>query len=80
VRTHLQAEQASVEALERAKDKIEIILATSGDASPEQQSQVRSQLQGIINQLENVKSGTTAYPEAQQLLQLARGVADKRWK
>ena len=69
-----------MEALERAKDKIEIILATSGDASPEQQSQVRSQLQGIINQLENVKSGTTAYPEAQQLLQLARGVADKRWK
>lgn len=73
VRTHLQAEQVSVEALERAKDKIETILAsTAADASPEQQNQVRSQLQGIINQLENVKSGTTANLEAQQLLQSAR--------
>lgn len=73
VRTHLQAEQVSVEALERAKDKIETILAlTAADASPEEQNQVRSQLQGIINQLENVKSGTTANSEAQQLLQSAR--------
>jgi hypothetical protein len=72
VRTHLQAEQAFVEALERAKDKIEIILATPADTSPDQQNQVKSQLQGIINQLENVKSGTTANPRAQQLLQLAQ--------
>jgi len=73
VRTQLQAEQASVEALERAKDKIETLLAsTAADDSPEHQNHLKSQLQGIINQLETVKSGTTADLEAQKLLQSAR--------
>ncbi len=73
VRTRLQAEQASVEALERAKNQIETMLAsTASDGSPVNQNQLIAQLQGIINQLETVKPGSTAYPEAQQLLQLAQ--------
>jgi hypothetical protein len=73
VRTQLQAEQASVEALERAKTKIEIMLASAAaNGFPEHQNHLRSQVQGIINQLETVKSGTTADLEAQQLLQSAQ--------
>lgn len=73
VRTRLQAEQASVEALARAKDRIENLLAsTSGDGSSMNRNHLMSQLQGIINQLETVQQGTTAYPEAQQLLESAQ--------
>jgi hypothetical protein len=62
-----------VEALERAKDKIETILALApANASPGAANQVRVSCRALLNQLENVKSGTTAYPEAQQLLQSAQ--------
>ncbi len=72
VRTSLQAEQTSVEALGRAKDKVETMLAASSDASLVNQNQLIGQLQGIINQLEIVQPGTTAYPKAQELLQSAQ--------
>lgn len=73
VRTRLQAEQASVEALQQAKDRIQTLLAsTSADGSSMNRNHLMSQLQGIINQLETVQPGTTAYPEAQQLLQSAQ--------
>lgn len=66
-RTQLQAEQESVAALEQAKDRIPTLLA-----SKENQNQVTAQLQDIINQLEKVKSGTTAYAQSQQLLESAQ--------
>ena len=72
VRTSLQAEQTSVEALSGAKDEIETMLAISSDASGVPQNQVIGQLQSIINQLEIVQPGTTAYPKAQELLQSAQ--------
>ena len=72
VRTQLQAEQASVEALEQAKDKIEILLSVSFNDSFVPQNQLISQLQGIFRQLETVQPGTTAYPEAQKLMQSAQ--------
>ncbi len=72
VRTQLEAEQASSEALARAKDKIETLWTSTSDSSAGQQNAVIGQLQGIINQLQTVKSGTTAYPEAQQLLRSAQ--------
>jgi len=68
VRTRLQAERESVEALSRAKARIPSLLAQS---STENREQLRAQLQEIINQLENVTSGTTAYAEAQFLLKSA---------
>lgn len=73
VRTNLQAEQTSVAAIETAKAKIETLLASApADSSSESRIQLISQLQGIINQLETVKSGTTAYAEAQQLMRAAQ--------
>lgn len=68
VRTQLQAERESVEALSRAKARIPSLLA---DSSTENRAYLRAQLQEIINQLENVTSGTTAYAEAQFLLKSA---------
>lgn len=68
VRTRLHAERKSVEALSRAKDRIPSLLAQN---STENREQLRAQLQEIINQLENVTSGTTAYAEAQFLLKSA---------
>lgn len=65
-RTQLQAQQESVAALQQAKDRIPTLLA-----SKENQNQVTAQLQDIINYLEKVKSGTTAYAQAQQLLESA---------
>ena len=54
-------------------DKIETLLTSSGsDASPVHQNQLIGQLQGIIHQLETVQPGTTAYPEAQHLLESAQ--------
>lgn len=68
VRTRLHAERESVEALSRAKDRIPSLLAQS---STKNREQLHAQLQQIINQLENVTSGTTAYAEAQFLLKSA---------
>ena len=72
-RTRKSAEQASVEALKQAKDKIQAMFtfAAANDSSVNQK-QLIGQLQGVINELETVKSGTTAYPEAQTLLASAR--------
>ena len=73
VRTRKSAEQASVEALQQAKDTIpRMFAASAADDSAVNRNQLIGQLQGIINQLQTVKSGTTAYPEAQQLLASAQ--------
>jgi len=73
VRTRLQAEQASVEALKEAQSHIQnLIDSTPADGASVNRNQLVSQLQGIMNQLETVQSGTTAYPKAQELLQLGQ--------
>lgn len=73
VRIQKSAEQASVEALKQAKDTIPIMFASAAaDNSAENRNRLIGQLQGIINQLETVKSGTTAYPEAQKLMESAQ--------
>lgn len=73
VHTRKSAEQASVEALKQAKDTIPVMLAsTAADDSAVNRSQLLAQLQGVINQLETVKSGTTAHLEAQALLASAQ--------
>lgn len=68
-----QAEAESVEALAAAQDSIERLLASlpeTGEAG--NRYATIAQLQAIINRLRQVQSGTTAYPEAQQLLQSVR--------
>lgn len=73
VRIRLSAEQASAHALKRAKDIIPTMFAsTASDNLAVNRNQLISQLQGIINQLETVESGTTAYLEAQELLKSAQ--------
>lgn len=72
VRTRLAAEQASVEALAGAKDKIEALRTSTAADGTTPQNAVIGQVYGVINQLQTVESGTTAYPEAQQLLQLSQ--------
>lgn len=73
VQARLQAEQESVEALERAQNYIESLVAnTPKDAVYLDRNYTISQLQTIIDELEKVKNGTTAYPEAHRLLLLAQ--------
>ncbi|MCL1468063.1 hypothetical protein [Argonema galeatum] len=73
VRTRLEMEQASVRDLEMAKSQIESLLAnTTRNASSVDRDRTLGQIQTIINQLENVKTGTTAYAEAQQLMRSAQ--------
>jgi hypothetical protein len=69
VKIRRQAEQNSVEALQRAQSKIERLLAsTPTDANALNRNRTISELQGIINELERVQNGTTAYLKAQELL------------
>ncbi|MFB2971472.1 hypothetical protein ACE1CD_21100 [Aerosakkonema sp. BLCC-F183] len=72
VRTRVQMEQASVDALEQAKQQIESLLAASGNAYSVDRNRTISQIQSIIYQLQRVERGTTAYAEAQQLLRSAQ--------
>ena len=69
VKIRRQAEQASVDTLQRAQDRIEKLLASiPTDATSVNQNYIISELQGIINELEKVQNGTTAYLKAQELL------------
>ncbi|HEY9611379.1 hypothetical protein [Allocoleopsis sp.] len=68
IQTRMQAEQDAVNALQAAKQAIQQFTASP----PSDLNQWNSQLQGIINQLETVKAGTTSYQEAQQLRQFAQ--------
>ncbi len=65
-----QSERASAAALQKAKGRIAEwqSLANYDSSSP----RLVSQLQTIINELETVETGTTAYKESQQLLKFAR--------
>jgi hypothetical protein len=69
VKVRQQAEADAGEALSAAQREIENLLASlPDDAHSVDRNRVNSQLQSIINQLEKVQSGTTAYLKAQELL------------
>lgn len=73
VRTRWEMEQASVRDLEMAKSQIESLLAnTTRNASSVDRDRSIGQIQTIINQLQKVKTGTTAHAEAQQLMRSAQ--------
>ncbi|MGF1493608.1 MAG: hypothetical protein ACFBSC_14365 [Microcoleaceae cyanobacterium] len=67
----MELETQSEKALQKAKDGIAEYQKIVG-GSDRNQSRAQSQLRQIINQLEQVKSGTTSYSEAQQILKFAR--------
>ncbi|MBD2387287.1 hypothetical protein [Cylindrospermum sp. FACHB-282] len=73
VKIRRQAEEDSLEALETAQRKIQNLLA-SIPTNPQDldRNRVSSDLQGIINGLEKVQNGTTAYLKAQELLLSAK--------
>jgi hypothetical protein len=68
IRVRREDERISVAALQRAKDQIAWVNnSVDGDIG-----YIANQLQSIINDLEQVEEGTTAYLEAQELLLLAK--------
>jgi hypothetical protein len=73
VKIRQHAERDSQQALQRAQDKIERLLAfTPTDAKSVNRNRTASELQGIINELEKVQNGTTAYLKSQALLLSAK--------
>jgi len=74
VESKLKAERESGEALDRANAQIANLLASaSNDAKGGNRDRSISQIQTIITQLGKVQKGTSAYPEAQELIQSAQG-------
>lgn len=65
VQTHLQAEQAAVEVLQQAQTSSQDLVASGSSMD---RNQIIAQLQGIMDQLETIPPGTTAYSEAQNLM------------
>lgn len=74
VKIRRQAEQDSVNTLEGAQRQIQNLLlySTSTNAKSVDRNRTISGLQGIINELEKVQNGTTAYLKAQELLLSAK--------
>jgi hypothetical protein len=74
VKIRKQAEQDAVNTLERAQRQIQDLLlySTSTNAKSQDRNRTISGLQGIINELEKVQNGTTAYLKAQELLLSAK--------
>ncbi|HEY9799296.1 MAG TPA: hypothetical protein V6D25_02975 [Leptolyngbyaceae cyanobacterium] len=68
IETRLQAETESQSALKQANEQIQSLIASP----PSDPQQFKAQIQGIINQLNTMKPGTTAYPEGQRLIALAQ--------
>jgi len=67
--TQLQAEQEAVEVLKQAQTSVQGLVANSSSLESNQKI---SQLQDIMNQLQTIQPGTTAYSEAQSLMQAAQ--------
>lgn len=67
----LEAEETSTEALQKAKYLIAQWQKSAASEAPDR-GYLMGQLREIINDLESVRPGTTAYAEAQKLLQFAR--------
>jgi len=73
VKIRLHAEENSVATLAQAERKIESLLAqTPTDVNSVDRNRTISKLQSIINELENVQNGTTAYLKSQELLLSAK--------
>lgn len=70
-RSRQKAEQEAGEALKEAKEAIARWQRMAGSSRADA-GELASILQQIINKLETVKSGTTTYSEAQELLKFAR--------
>ncbi|MCX8122196.1 MAG: hypothetical protein N3E45_15460 [Oscillatoriaceae bacterium SKW80] len=70
-RARQKAEQEATEALKEAKEMIAELQKMASYPSTTT-GEITSKLQEIINKLEKVKTGTTAYVEAQNLLKFAR--------
>lgn len=69
IKIRKQYEADSVAALEQAQSAIQnLIASTPTDAKLLDRNRTISEMQGIINQLEKVKPGTTSYLKAQELL------------
>ncbi len=69
VQIRRQAEENSVSALQQAQSQIETLIAnTPSNAKLLDRNRTISQLQSIINELDKVQNGTTAYLKAQELL------------
>lgn len=68
IKTRSIAEVDSQAALKQANEEIQQLIAYS----PSDRQLLKARLQGVINQLRTVQSGTTSYVEAQQLLLLAQ--------
>lgn len=67
-----QEEQTSEQALFNAEKQIQNLLAsTPEDPDRVNRPQTAAKIQGIINELQKVKPGTTAYAKAQELLEFA---------
>ncbi|WP_422602682.1 hypothetical protein [Anabaena lutea] len=62
-----QIESDSQEILNQANKEIQRLIAST----PADKNEIKAEIHGIITQLNSVKSGTTAYPEAKRLLTLA---------
>ncbi|RUS94357.1 hypothetical protein DSM107003_38900 [Trichormus variabilis SAG 1403-4b] len=62
-----QIESDSQEILNQANKEIQRLIAST----PADNNEIKAEIHGIITQLNSVKSGTTAYPEAKRLLTLA---------
>ena len=69
VRTNLQVEIASAKALEIAKQDTTDLLANQNSFNRDQKL---GKIQSIMNQLQLVRPGTTAYAEAQELMRSAQ--------
>lgn len=73
ITTRKQAEQAAVTALSQANSKIAALLAsTPQDAAQVDRPRTAAQIQSIITDLETIQPGTTAHPQAQELLTFAK--------
>ncbi|MDB9313395.1 hypothetical protein PN462_09825 [Spirulina sp. CS-785/01] len=69
IRLRETAERESVQALETAQEQIQRLLSSvPNNPDTATTNRMAADLQGIINQLEKVKPGTTAYNKAQDLL------------
>ncbi|WP_016952347.1 hypothetical protein [Anabaena sp. PCC 7108] len=67
IKNRRQTENDAQEILNQANKEIQRLIAST----PANNNEIKAEIQGIITQLNSVKSGTTAYPEAQRLLTLA---------
>ncbi|MGJ3253367.1 MAG: hypothetical protein ACFE0J_19865 [Elainellaceae cyanobacterium] len=69
IRIRKHHEASSVDTLQHAQRKIEWLQSNADQLTP---NQTLSRLQAIANDLNRVQSGTTAHPDAQELLQFTR--------